>query len=205
MDWIRGRGTVCGMSLMECNPFIYSQQPHTPPLLLSLTLIRHPLIIPCCGYASLHSHHNTYLFTFHPRLYLRSTFHTTSPPVISPLMVSLPAIWFSLPSLFAIFPASYLREWQCYLQSRSSGFGDRENSGGDDIVLGHGLWRMIGRRACVWLHLWKKLICSQCREKPGEVVGASRKGQDSHVGMGKKDDLRRWKKEGETGDDPWWW
>ena len=79
-------------------------------------------------------------------------------------MVSLQAIWFSLPSLFSIFPASYLRKWQCYLQSLSSGFADRENGGGDDIRLGHGLWRMI-RFACIWLHLR--------RESPDEVVKVS--------------------------------
>lgn len=33
-----------------------------------------------------------------------------------PTMVSPQAIWFSLPLLFSIFPASYLWKWQCYLQ-----------------------------------------------------------------------------------------
>lgn len=33
-----------------------------------------------------------------------------------PTMVSPQAIWFSLPSLFSIFPASYLWKWQRYLQ-----------------------------------------------------------------------------------------
>lgn len=67
-----------------------------------------------------------------------------------PTMLSLPTIWFSLPSLFSIFPASYLWKWQCYLQSLSLGFADRENGGGAHIRLGHGLWRMI-RCACTYM------------------------------------------------------
>lgn len=95
-----------------------------------------------------------------------------------PTMISLPAIWFSLPSLFSIFPASYLWKWQCYLQSLCSGFADRENGGGDHIRLGHGLWRMIGC-ACIWLHL-QNLISSQCRESTVKPV--KERGQDATHG-----------------------
>lgn len=107
-----------------------------------------------------------------------------------PSMVSLPAIWFSLLSLFSIFPASYLWKWQCYLQSLSSEFADRENSGGDHIELGHGLWRMIGC-ACIWLHLWN-LICSQRGESPDKPVKVSGGGQDATHGTTLLDGRKNW-------------
>lgn len=81
---------------------------------------------------------------------------------IPPTIISLAAIWVSLLSLFSIFRKSYLRKCQCYLQSLSAGFADREN-GGDHIRLGHGLWRMTGCE-CIRLHL-QNLICSQCKER----------------------------------------
>lgn len=98
-----------------------------------------------------------------------------------PTMVSLLAIWFSLPSLFSIFPASYLWKWQCYLQSLSSGFADRENGGGDRIWLGHGLWRMI-QCACTWLHL-QNLICSQCRESQRQASESGGGGEMQRMGQ----------------------
>lgn len=122
-------------------------------------------------------------------------------------MVTLPAIWFSFPWLFSIFPASYHWKWQCYLQSLSSGFADRENSGGDHIRLGHRLQRMIGC-ACIRLHL-QNLICSQCRASTDKWLKMSGGGKiqcmGHAVGLEKKkinwEDGRKIK----TENDPWWW
>lgn len=156
--------------MIECTPFIYSQpslfsildssfefdldqvSSHLPLLCYVL-----PLFSQCsCQstyvwlfFSPIHGCVNIAHFIYH---------HLWFPPTI----VTLLAIQFSLPSLFSIFPASYLWKWQWYLQPLSSGFTDRENGGGDHIRPGPGLWRMIGW-ACIWLHLWN-LICSHCWE-----------------------------------------
>lgn len=101
---------------------------------------------PCCATPCLfqQSHQGTYnlFYSFHGSGWDAHfiCYHLS----FSPTMASLPAMWFSLPSLVSIFPTSYLWKWQCYLQTLSSGSTDRENGSGDDIGLGHGLWRMAG-------------------------------------------------------------
>lgn len=178
--------------------------------LFSLTLIRHPLVIPCCvvlclaSFLSEFSLEHTYSVSFIPSKVLLkmhiSWYH-------HPTMVSQLAIWFSLLSLFSIFPACYLWKWQCYLQSLSSGFADRENGGGDHIWLGHGLWWVIGC-AYTWLHL-RNLICSQCRESQRQASGSEWRGRDATHGTTLWDwkklmNWEKWKKR-KTENDPWWW
>lgn len=160
------------MSLMECTPFIYSQ-PHLFSTFVPLTT---SAVWPWSGILSLFPPLCWVMSSFFSlsdltRAHTLCFFHPLQGSIkdahfiwyhhlwFPPTMISLSAIWFSLPSLFSIFAASYLRKWQCYLQSRSPGFADRESGGGDHIRLGHGLWRMIGC-ACIWLHP-QNLICSQ--------------------------------------------
>lgn len=145
--------------------------------------------------------------SFHPWLYKQCTFYI-SPPVSAPppTMVTLPAIPFSLLSLFPpIFPTSYLWKWQCYLQPLSSGFADRENGSGDHIRPGPGLWRMIGW-ACIQLHLWN-LIYSHCWESPDKPVKASRGGKTECNTMGLEKEIMNWEdgRNRKTGNDLWWW
>lgn len=156
--------------------------------LFSLTLFRHPLVMPCCVVLCLAS----FLSAFSLE-HICSVSYIPSEALLK-MHISydittcdFPPLWYHCRPYDSLYLHSFpfflhlIWKWQCYLQSLSSGFGDRENGGGDHIGLGHGVWRMIGC-ACIWLHL-QNLICSQCRESPDKPVKASGGGKMQRMGQ----------------------